>query len=115
VGGHITTTLRHTEWDVLLSCIESDGTVSGPMVVNFSNPRFSTFEFGEVLDLQPIASGCTASLMHKSVTLKDKVKLDRITNIHLHCKWNLDYGYFETKNDFLTMTLILERVITKVF
>jgi len=129
VGGHITTDLMTPYWDILFIYMDPRGKLSKPIKVSLSKseyPYSTLYTAFYYLDLEPIinpkkqpitthektgVSKVTGGhdLERTGPTLNPITKLDRITHIFLSGNYPYDNGLIGSNNEFLTMTLILEK------
>lgn len=114
VGGHITTHLPNDEWEILLAGMDKNGKVSVPIAVDFRDAHalaYDIFWASNYVDLEPIVnSGGPDRVRDRTVSLK--TKKNRFTHIYLRAKYRPDRHESIAKimkNDFITMTLIIEK------
>lgn len=104
VGGHITTSLDISDFEIMLANMEPEGVMSPPIRFKFSTSHGSIVSSQtHFLKLYPKMSG-------PDWLGEKRIILDRITHIYLFCVGgSINELDAIVRNDFLSMTLILER------
>jgi len=104
VGGHITTSLDIYMFDILLAKMEPEGIIPPPLRLKFSLSQ------GSVLSNETHFLKLNPSMTGTDFQGKQTITLDKITHMYLLCKGGGGPGTDAiVSNDFLSMTLILEK------
>jgi hypothetical protein len=103
VDGHITTSLNINEFEIMLANMDPEGIMSPPLRFKFSPSQGSVVSgVTNFFKLYPSMSG-------PDLQGKGRINLDKITHIYLVCMGGPADTVPVLSNDFLSMTLIIEK------